>query len=59
MRTEIEGNSKANRSWIFKCLVRGSRWGEWAKEVKGIKRYKFPIIKQVNHRDEKYSNRGI
>ena len=29
--------------------------GRQAKQIKGIKRYKLPVIKYISHRDEKYS----
>lgn len=32
--------------------------GGWAKYVKEIKRYKFPVMKDIHHRDIKYSIRN-
>lgn len=38
--SEVQGTNRvvAKREWI----------GEWAKEVKGIKRYRPPVINRVN-----------
>ena len=37
--SEVQGTNRvvAKREWI----------GEWAKEVKGIKRYRPPVIRQI------------
>lgn len=33
--------------------------GGWAEQVKGMKKHKFPLIKQVSHRDDKCSMANI
>ena len=41
-------------------MVARGRWvREWVKRVKGIKRYKLPVIKYVRHRNEKDSIENI
>ena len=37
----------------------GEQWGGWAKWVKGIKRYKLPVIKYVSHGYEKHSIKNV
>ena len=49
-----------NRDWGHKIYIlqfsklQQKGW-EWAKWVKGIERYKLPLVKQFSHRDVMYS----
>lgn len=41
------------------CLYPRGRVGGWVKSVKGIKRCRLQVIKQINHGDVKYSRENI
>ena len=57
-KTQTWTNKNRNRLKYREQTGGGQRGGGrrgWAKQVKGMKRHKLAVMKQVSHRDEKYS----